>query len=109
MKKALLCLLLLACVAISASAENNPTVSITPSPVRIPVAGTQFFTASFSDGSQVQSCTWLVTGNTNVVQNIGASTAIVAAGTIRATYVVTANCTNSAGQQAMGLAVFMVY
>src|SRR4051812_13833639 len=109
MKKALLCLLLLACVVVAASADSNPTVSISPSPVRIPVAGTQLFTAAFSDGSQIQSCTWLATGNNNAIQSIGSSTAILAAGTLRATYVVTANCTNSAGQQSMGLAVFMVY
>ena len=109
MKKALLCLLLLACVVVTASADSNPTVTITPSPVWIKVAGTQLFTATFSDGSQVQSCTWLATGNNNAVQGIGVNTAIFAAGTIRATYVVTATCTNTNGVQAMGLGVIGVY
>ena len=109
MKKALLCLLLLACMVVTASADNNPTVSITPSPVRLPVGGTQQFSAAFSDGSQIQSCTWLVTGNNNAIQSTGSSTAIVAAGTLRATYVVTASCINASGVQAMGLGVFMVY
>jgi len=109
MKKALLCLLLLACVVVTASADNNPTVSISPTPVWVKVAGTQLFTASFSDGSQVQSCTWLATGNNNAVQGVGASTAIFAAGTLRATYVVTATCMNSNGVQAMGLGVVGVY
>ena len=105
MKKALLCLLLMASVVVTAGASNNPTVSISPSPVAVHVGGTQLFSATFSDGSHVQSCTWLATGNLNAVQSIGPSTAIYAAGTLKATYVVTANCINDAGQQAMGLAV----
>lgn len=105
MKKALLCLVILACAVVSATADNNPTVSISPSPVGVRVGGTQLFTAAFSDGSHVQSCTWLATGSLNAVQSIGPSTAMFAAGTLRATYVVTANCINDAGQQAMGLAV----
>jgi len=108
MKKALLCLLLLACIVVSASANNNPTVSITPSPVGIPTGGTQIFTAAFSDGSQIQSCTWLATGNNNAVQSIGVNTAVFAAGTLKATYVITATCTNTSGVQAMGLGVIGV-
>lgn len=107
MKNALLCLLLLAGV-LGASASSNPTVSITPSPVAIPTGGTQQFTATFSDGSQIQSCNWLATGSLNAVQGIGVNTAVFAAGTLKATYVVTANCTNAAGVHAMGLAVVAV-
>jgi hypothetical protein len=109
MKKALLCLVLLAFVVVSASANNNPTVSISPSPVGIPVGGTQLFTATFSDGSHVQSCSWLATGNNNAVQSVGSNTAIFAAGTLKATYVITANCINSNGVQAMGLGVIGIY
>jgi hypothetical protein len=105
MKKARLCLLLLACVVVTASADSNPTVSITPSPIGLHVGSTQLFTAAFSDGSHIQSCTWMATGNLNAIQGIGPNTAIFAAGTLRATYVVTATCTNDAGQQAMGLGV----
>lgn len=104
--------MLLACVAgvvVTASANNNPTVSISPSPVGVPVSGTQLFTATFSDGSQIQSCTWLATGNNNAVQSIGANRAIFAAGTLQATYVITAQCTNVNGVQAMGLGVIGVY
>jgi hypothetical protein len=106
MKKALLCLLLLASV-VSASAAN-PSVVISPSPVSLYVGNTQQFTATFSDGSQVQSCTWLTTGSLNAVQGIGVNTAIFAAGTLRATYVVTASCTNTNGIPAMGIAIIAV-
>jgi hypothetical protein len=106
MRKALLCLLLLASV-VSASAAN-PSITISPSPVALHAGGTQQFTATFSDGSQVQSCTWLTTGSMNAVQGIGASTAIFAAGTLKATYVVTASCINTTGVPAMGIAVIAV-
>ncbi len=106
MKKALLCLLLLASV-ISASAAN-PSITISPSPVALHAGGTQQFTAIFSDGSQVQSCTWLTTGSLNAIQGIGVNNAIFAAGTLRATYVVTASCINTNGIPAMGIAVIAV-
>ena len=106
MKKALLCSIILAWV-VSASAAN-PTVSITPSPVRMSSGSSQVFTASFSDGSQVQSCTWLSTGQQNAIESSGPNTATFAAGTLKATYVVTANCQNVNGVQAMGLAFIAV-
>jgi len=106
MNKALLCLLLLACV-IPASA-TNPTVTISPSPVILPAGSTQQFTAAFSDGSQIQSCTWLTTGSQNAIQSTGANTAMFAAGPLKATYVVTANCTNTAGVQAMGIGIISI-
>jgi hypothetical protein len=106
MRKALLCLLLLASV-VSASA-TNPTITITPSPIALPVGATQQFAATFSDGTQIQSCTWLATGPQNAIQGIGANTAIFAAGPLRATYVVTATCTNVNGVHAMGIAVIAI-
>ncbi len=106
MKCSLLCLLLLASV-VSASAAN-PTVTITPSPVVMPSGSVQQFTANFSDGSQVQSCTWMVTGSMNAIQGIGANTALLAAGTLKATYVVQANCRNVSGVPATGIAVIAV-
>lgn len=108
MKKALLCLVLLACAVATASADNNPTLSITPTPIGIHVGGTKLFTAAFSDGSQIQSCTWLATGTNNAVQSTGVNTAIFAAGTIKATYVITASCTNTNNVTAMGLGVIGV-
>ena len=107
MKNALLCLMLLACI-VSASASNNPTVLITPSPVSVVSGGTQLFTAAISDGSQVQNCTWLTTGNTNAIQGTGVSTAEFAAGTLKATYIVQATCNNTNNVQAMGIAVVAV-
>ena len=107
MKNALLCLLLLAWV-VSASAGNNPTVSITPSPIALPPRSSQQLTAAFSDGSQVQSCSWLATGPQKAMASTSASTAEFAAGTSKATYVVTANCVNKNGVPAMGLAVVSI-
>jgi hypothetical protein len=103
MRNALLCLLVLAW-AVSASAAN-PTINITPSPVAMPSGSVQQFTAAFSDGSQVQSCTWLVTGAQNAIQSTGPNTAAFAAGTLKATYIVQANCQNVNGAQATGIAV----
>jgi len=99
MKHALLCLVLLASV-VSASAAN-PTISITPSPVVLPSGSVQQFTASFSDGSQVQSCAWMTTGSLNAIQSTGAGTATFAAGTLKATYIVQANCRNVNGVPAV--------
>ena len=106
MKHTLLCLLLLASV-ISASAAN-PTITITPSPIAMPSGSVQQFTASFSDGSQVQSCTWLATGGQNTIQGVGANTALFAAGTLKATYVVQANCRNVNGVATTGIALIAV-
>ena len=106
MKHALLCLLLLASV-VSASAAN-PTINITPSPIAMPSGSVQQFTASFSDGSQVQSCTWMITGTQNAIQGIGANTALFAAGTLKATYVVQANCRNVNGVATTGIALIAV-
>jgi len=106
MKHALLCLVLLASV-VSASAAN-PTISITPSPVVLPSGSVQQFTASFSDGSQVQSCAWMTTGSLNAIQSTGASTATFGAGTLKATYIVQANCRNVNGVPATGIAVISV-
>ena len=106
MKHALLCLLLLASL-VSASAAN-PTIAITPSPVVMPSGSVQQFTAAFSDGSQVQSCTWLATGAQNAIQSTGPGTATFAAGTLRATYIVQANCQNVNGVPATGIAVISV-
>ena len=106
MKKALLCLLLLASV-VSASAAN-PSIVISPSPIALATGNTRQFTATFSDGSQIQSCTWMATGSLNAIQGIGVNTAIFAAGTLKATYVVTATCTNTGGVQAMGIAIIAV-
>ena len=106
MKTALLCCLVLAC-AVCASAAD-PTLSLTPSPIVMPSGSVQQFTAAFSDGSQVQSCTWLVTGSSNAIQSTGPNTAILAAGTLRATYIVQANCQNVNGVQATGIAIIAV-
>jgi hypothetical protein len=107
MKKALLCLFLLAGV-VSASANDNPAVNITPSPIALPPRGSQQLTAAFSDGSRVQSCSWLATGPQKAIASTSASTAEFAAGTSKATYVVTANCVNTNGVPAMGLAVVSI-
>jgi hypothetical protein len=107
MKNALLCLLLLACV-VQASASNDPTVNVTPSPIALPARGSQQLTAAFSDGSQVQSCSWLATGPQKAIASTSASTAEFAAGTSKATYVVTVNCVNTNGVPAMGLAVVSI-
>lgn len=107
MKNALLCLLLLACV-VPASASNDPTVNVTPSPIALPARGSQQLTAAFSDGSQVQSCSWLATGPQKAIASTSASTAEFAAGTSKATYVVTVNCVNTNGVPAMGLAVVSI-
>jgi hypothetical protein len=108
MKKALLCLLLLACWVVTASADNNPTVNITPSPAILAPGQTQQFTAAFSDGSQIQSCTWLATGPQNAIQSTGVATAMFGAGTLKATYIATANCTNTNNYNATGLAVIVI-
>jgi hypothetical protein len=106
MKKALLCLLLLAC-AVSAGA-TNPNLTISPSPVPLAAGSTQTFTAAFSDGSQVINCTWMATGSLNAIQSTGVDTAVFAAGALPATYVVTASCTNVGGFTAMGIAIVAV-
>lgn len=106
MKHALLCLLLLVSV-VSASAAN-PTIAITPSPIVMPSGSVQQFTAAFSDGSQVQSCTWLTTGSQNAIESTGANTATFAAGALKATYIVQANCQNVNGVPATGIAVISV-
>lgn len=106
MKKALLCLLLLAC-AVSAGA-NNPNLTISPSPIAVPAGGTQQFTATFSDGSQVANCTWMATGSLNAIQSNGVNTAVFAAGALPGTYVVTASCTNVNGFTAMGIAIVAI-
>ena len=106
MKNALLCLVLLAGV-VNASA-GNPTITISPSPIALASGGTQEFTAAFSDGSQIQSCSWMTTGTLNAIQGVGANSAIFAAGTLKATYVVTASCRNVNGTEAMGIAVVAV-
>lgn len=108
MKYAPLVFVVLAC-ALSAVADNNATVVVTPSPVMLHAGSTQQFTAGFSDGSQVQNCTWLTTGSSNGIQSTGANTAAFAAGQLKATYVVTASCTSSTGFQAMGIAIVLVY
>ena len=112
MKKALLCLVVclfaVACV-VPACADSGPTLTITPSPVSLTVGQTQIFSAAFSDGSQIQSCTWLVTGSLNAIQSASANTAVMAAGTLRATYVATANCTNTNNVNAMGIAVIVIH
>ena len=108
MKKALLCLLLLACWVVTASADNNPTVNITPSLAVLTPGQTQQFTAAFSDGSQIQSYTWLATGPQNAIQSTGVNTAAFAAGPLRATYVATASCTNVNNFNATGLAVVVI-
>jgi hypothetical protein len=110
MKKALLCLVgclfALACV-VPASAQG-PTIIITPSPAILSVGQTQTFTAAFSDGSQIQSCSWLVTGSLNAIQSTSTNTALLAAGTLRATYVATANCQNTNNVNAMGIAIIVI-
>jgi len=106
MKKALLYLLCMSFVVPSFAA--NPTVTVTPSTLPLPAGSTQQLTAAFSDGSQIQSCTWMATGSQNGIQSIGVNTATFAAGTLKATYVVTASCTNAAGVRAMGIAVIAV-
>jgi hypothetical protein len=107
MKRALLCLLLclsvLACV-IPASADG-PQLIITPNPIGVPVGSTQQFTAAFSDGSQITNCTWLATGSLNAIQANGVNTAMFAAGTLPATYVVTATCANVNGYTIMAIAI----
>ncbi len=111
MKKALLCLVVclfaLACV-VPASADSGPTIIITPSPVILTVGQTQTFNAAFSDGSQIQSCTWLVTGTLNAIQSTGANAAVMVAGTLRATYVATASCQNINNVNAMGIAIIVI-
>ncbi|MGC2112630.1 MAG: hypothetical protein WA655_24130 [Candidatus Korobacteraceae bacterium] len=106
MKKALLCLTLLACVASASAASPNLTIS--PSPVAVVSGNTQQFTASFDDGSQVANCTWLTTGSVNAIQSTGVNTAVFAAGSLKATYVLTATCTNSSGFTSMGIAIVAV-
>lgn len=106
MKHALLGLLILVSV-VSASAAN-PTIAITPSPIVMPSGSVQQFTAAFSDGSQVQSCTWLTTGSQNAIESTGANTATFAAGALKATYIVQANCQNVNGVPATGIAVISV-
>jgi hypothetical protein len=108
MKKALLCLILLACCVVTASADNNPTVVITPSPAILSPGSTQQFTAAFSDGSQISSCTWLATGPLNAIQSTGANTSVFAAGTLKATYIATASCTNTNNYNATGLVVIVI-
>ena len=112
MKKALLCLVVCLFVLanfIPASAGNNPTLTISPSPITLVPGQTQPFTAAFSDGSQIQSCTWLVTGSMNAIQSTGANTAMLAAGTLKATYIATANCMNTNNVNAMGIAVIVIH
>jgi hypothetical protein len=106
MKKALLCLIVLACI-VPANA-TNPTVTISPSPISMVPGQTQQFTATFSDGSQVQSCTWMVTGSLNAIQSTGANTAALATGTLKATYIATASCINTNNVNAMGIAIIAV-
>ena len=79
MKKALLCLIILAS-AILAGANNNPNVVISPSPVAVLAGNTQQFVASFDDSTQVVNCSWLTTGAANAVQTTGVNTATFAAG-----------------------------
>ena len=69
---------------------------------------TQLFTAAFSDGSQIQNCTWLVTGSLNAIQGTSANTAMLAAGTLKATYVATASCQNTNNVNAMGIAIIAI-
>jgi hypothetical protein len=69
---------------------------------------TQIFTAAFSDGSQIQSCSWLVTGSLNAIQGLSANTALLAAGTLKATYVATASCQNTNNVNAMGIAIVAI-
>jgi hypothetical protein len=106
MKKALLCLIVLACI-VPASA-TNPTVTISPSPISLVPGQTQPFTAAFSDGSQIQSCTWMVTGSLNAIQSTGANTAMMATGTLKATYIATASCINTNNVNAMGIAIIVI-
>ena len=110
MKKALLCLVVclfvLACIVPASAA--NPTVTISPSPISMVPGQIQQFTAAFSDGSQIQSCTWLVTGSLNAIQSIGANTAVFASGTLKATYIATASCQNTNNVNAMGIAVIVI-
>ena len=112
MKKALLCLVVclfaLSCV-VPAVADSGPTVTISPSPISLVVGQTQQFTAAFSDGSQIQSCTWMVTGTLNAIQSTSANTAMLATGTLKATYIATASCTNVNNVNAMGIAVIVVH
>lgn len=70
---------------------------------------TQTFAAAFSDGSQIQSCSWLVTGTLNAIQSTGTNTAMLAAGTLKATYVVTASCQNTNNVNATGIAVIVIH
>jgi hypothetical protein len=111
MKKTLLCLVVclfvLACF-IPASASSGPTLTISPSPTSMVPGQTQIFTAAFSDGSQIQSCTWLVTGSLNAIQSTSANTAVLAAGTLKATYIATASCQNTNNVNAMGIAVIAI-
>ena len=107
MNKALLSLLILA-GAIMASADNNPNLIISPSPVAVIAGNTQQFVAAFSDSTEVLNCTWLTTGAANAVQSTGVNSAIFAAGSLKSTYVVTASCTNASGFTAMGIAVVAV-
>lgn len=109
MKKALLGLLLLVCV-VSATADDASLspLTISPSPIALHPGEKQQFTATFTDQSEVKSCVWLATGTANVIQSDGVNTATLVAGSLKATYVVTASCASANGYTSMAIAVIAV-
>ncbi len=105
---ALLCLLAL---LTTAALADGPTLNITPPAVTLPPAATQYFTASFSDGSHLRQCRWNATGiPPNSMTEVGAtaSAAVFGAGTTAGQYVVTAVCANTQGVTAVANAVVTV-
>jgi hypothetical protein len=89
----------LVCVtAFAVQPPGLPTLTIHPLAVALPPGSNQYFVASFSDGSAVQSCLWTAPGaNTNGVKitSTNKEWAVFFTGTLRGVnYTLTATCTN---------------
>jgi len=101
MKRITFAILILACIAVFAIEPVPPSLSINPTAVTLPPGTSQYFIASFTDGSQMQSCAWAATGvGKNGVKLITTNEewAVFSDGTLRGvTYMVSGTCTNTAG------------
>jgi len=105
-------LLLAVCASTMAVAQQLPVLKINPTAVTLPAKTSQYFLASFSDGSQVESCKWTATGvgaNGITLTTTDKDWAVFFDGWLQGKiYQVSAECQNSVGVKSSATAYVFV-
>ncbi len=88
-------------ICVTAFAVEPPLLYVNPIAVALPTGTSQFFVASFSDGSSIHSCQWDAAGvgqNGVTLNSTNKEWAVFSTGTLRGvTYYVGASCANING------------